>query len=420
MSEIANNQNRIAIVGGGPAGLSAAEALAGRGHSVTIYERMPTLGRKFLLAGRGGLNLTHSEEQAAFMRRYGRAAARVQPAIDQWTPDQLIAWARDLGQETFVGSSGRVFPKAMKASPLLRAWLARLSALGVETKSRHRWVGLDGTDMLFETPAGQISVEADAVILATGGASWPRLGSDGAFAGILQHAGVPVTPLEPANCGFTVTWSEGFAARHAGTPLKRIALTADGVRVTGEAMISARGIEGGAVYQLSKTIRREIGRKGKARLMLDLRPDMTAKELVARVGHGSAKDSLSNRLRKTLKLPPAAIGLLRESAGKDLPADPEALAALIKSAPIELLAPFPIDRAISTAGGVAFDGVDEHLMLKKLPGVFVAGEMLDWEAPTGGYLLQACFSTGRAAAAGVENWLRMGKTVTAAKVRATT
>ena len=405
MTEVPN----IAIIGGGPSGLAAAEALVERGFRVTVYERMPTLGRKFLLAGRGGLNLTHSEEQGAFMRRYGRAADRLQPAIDQCTPDHLIAWAHALGQETFVGSSGRVFPKSMKASPLLRAWLAKLAGLGVETRLRHRWIGFDEGHPKFETPQGVVTVEADATILAVGGASWPKLGSDGAFAEILKSAGVLTIPLEPANCGFTVAWTEGFAAKHAGTPLKRISFTADGVRVTGEAMLTARGIEGGAIYQLSKVIRREIARRGKARLVIDLRPDMPAKELAARLSGGNAKDSLSNRLRKTLSLPQAAIGVLREAHGKDLPADPEQLAALIKAVPLELLAPFPIDRAISTAGGVSFDAIDRHMMLKKLPGVFVAGEMLDWEAPTGGYLLQACFATGRAAAAGVEHWLRLAK-----------
>lgn len=386
----------VAIVGAGPAGLAAAEALAGAGLAVTVYERMPRAGRKLLIAGRGGLNLTHSEPLHGFLARY-HPAEPVVSAVRAFPPDALRAWCEGLGQETFVGTSGRVFPRALKASPLLRAWLVRLRDLGVRLETRHRWTGFDGEALAFETPRGPLTVRADAAVLALGGASWPRLGSDGAWAGALAAVGVPLAPFAPANMGFRVAWSEPFRARHAGAPLKRIALTFAERTVRGEALIDAWGLEGGAVYALTRPLREAVARDGGATVRLDLRPDLTEAALAARIAGARRGQSLANTLRKA-GLSPAAIGLLREAGS--LPTGP-ALAGLAKALPLRLLAPAPIDRAISTAGGVRAEGLDPHLMLRARPGVFVAGEMLDWEAPTGGYLLQGAFATGRAAAAGV-------------------
>jgi uncharacterized flavoprotein (TIGR03862 family) len=400
----------VAVIGGGPAGLMAAEVLARGGASVTIYERMPSLGRKFLLAGRGGLNLTHSEEAARFMTRYGAAAPRLQAAFDALTPQMLRDWAGALGQETFVGSSGRVFPKAMKASPLLRAWLRRLASEGVAVRLRHRWCGWDADGrLLFETPEGRTSVAADATVLALGGASWPNLGSDGTWVAPLLEAGVAVAPLAAANCGVLVAWSEIFRARCAGQPLKRLGLQCGDAKVRGEALVTAHGLEGGGIYALSHVLREAIARDGTARLILDLRPDEAVEALAARLAAPRGKQSLSNVLRKALRLSPVEIALLQEVTVRDgvklssLPADE--IAALIKAVPIVLSGTAPIARAISTAGGVDFDALDEHYMLKARPGVFAAGEMLDWEAPTGGYLLQASFATGAAAGRGALHWL---------------
>lgn len=392
----------VAVIGGGPAGLMAAEVLAQGGAEVTVHEKMPTVGRKFLMAGRGGLNLTHSEDLEGFKARYGGAEAQVAPRLDAFTPEQLVAWADGLGQETFIGSSGRVFPKAMKASPLLRAWLARLEGLGVTLSTRHEWLGWDAEGALrFRTPEGEITKAPDATVLALGGASWARLGSDGGWAGLLAEKGVGLSPFQPSNSGFTVAWSDIFRDRFAGQPLKGVGLTFGDRTAKGDAMIAAYGIEGGAVYALSAALRDAVSADGSATLRIDLRPAMTRQQLTARLHRGEKGQSVATRLRKLVNLSPLETNLLREGHGVDLPLDPGALATRIKAVPLTLTGTAPIDRAISTAGGVPFDALDEGLMLKALPGVFVAGEMLDWEAPTGGYLLQACFATGVAAANGV-------------------
>ncbi|WP_338332795.1 TIGR03862 family flavoprotein [Acetobacter sp. LMG 32666] len=407
-------QPRIVVVGGGPAGLAAAEHLAGAGCAVQVMERMPSLGRKFLMAGRGGLNIAHSEDHAAVLERYGPARSWLQPALDAWTMPDIRSWMAGLGQESFIGSSGRVFPVGMKASPLLRAWLARLNAAGVTFRTRAEWLGW-GTDgqLLFnlqhpgDAAAHPTEIAADAVVLALGGASWPRLGSSGGWAPLLQQRGVEVAPLEPANCGFCTPWSALFAERFAGTPLKPVALSFAGTRVRGEIVVTRTGVEGGALYALSRTVRQAITAHGQATVLCDLRPDLSEQDLLDRLRATRVRESLSNRLRKAIRLAPAAIGLLREAQG-ELPTDPRALAALIKALPLTFYAPEPLARAISTAGGVTQAACDQSFMLKALPGVFVAGEMLDWEAPTGGYLLHACLATGRAAAKGAEAWLRKG------------
>ncbi|MCG6122534.1 MAG: TIGR03862 family flavoprotein [Microvirga sp.] len=384
----------------------AAERLADAGFAVIVYERSPSVARKFLLAGRGGLNLTHSEPLAAFLEQYGEARLALERAISDFTPDDLRRWSGGLGQDTFVGSSGRVFPQAFKASPLLRAWLSRLSERGVTIRARWRWTGwtADG-DLKFHTPEGEAIERADATLLALGGASWPRLGSDGSWVDILVRDGVAVSPLRASNVGFDCAWSEHFIARHAGAPLKRIALSFGDRRVRGEAIVTRRGIEGGAVYALSAPLRESILGTGSARLLVDLRPDLDETAIARKLAAQKKGASFSNALRKAVALDPAAIALLREAHDGLPPREPEALARAIKSSPLTLSGVGPIDRAISTAGGVRFDALDAQFMLNPRPGVFVAGEMLDWEAPTGGYLLQASFATGAAAAAGITAWL---------------
>jgi uncharacterized flavoprotein (TIGR03862 family) len=401
-----SDKNRIAVIGGGPAGLMAAEEIAGAGLAVTVYDRMASVGRKFLLAGRGGLNLTHSEPLDVFLTRYRPAPPQLIAAVRAFPQERLRAWCEELGQPTFVGSSGRVFPKAMKASPLLRSWLRRLQSQGVTFALRHRWVGWnDAGSLAFARPDGATATDRPgATILALGGASWPRLGSDGAWAELLGRAGVALAPLRPANCGFRADWSEEFGERRAGAPLKRIAVTFGGRSVRGEAVITRGGLEGGAIYALSGPLRDAIASRGDATVAIDLRPDLAEAELAGRVANRQKKETLSTSLRKHAKLSPPAIDLLRESAAHagirlaELP--PPELARLIKAAPVRLVAPASIARAISTAGGVSFDAIDDRFMLREKPGVFVAGEMLDWEAPTGGYLLQASFATGIAAAHG--------------------
>jgi uncharacterized flavoprotein (TIGR03862 family) len=407
MSRVLEQKTIAAVIGGGPAGLMAAERLADAGVAVTVYDRMASPGRKLLMAGRGGLNLTHSEEMARFLPRYGAAASRLRAALDAFPPASLRAFSAELGQPTFVGTSGRVFPKDMKASPLLRAWLLRLAGKGVRLALRHRWAGWDGEGrLLFETLEGMKSVAADAAVLALGGASWPKLGSDGGWADILRREGVAVSPLRPSNCGFLVAWSDIFRERFAGQPLKRIALSSGGKTVRGEAMISHYGLEGGGVYALSPLLRDAIEMDGETVLQIDLLPDVTQAALAGKLAAPRGKQSLSNFLRKAASLTPQAIGLVQEATGGKFGGlSPDAMARMLKAVPIKLTGIAPMERAISTAGGVAFGEIDTRFMLLGKPGVFVAGEMLDWEAPTGGYLLQACFATGRAAGEGASQWL---------------
>ena len=400
----------VAVIGAGPAGLMAAEVMAQGGARVTVFDRMPAAGRKFLLAGRGGLNLTHSEPLEVFLGRYGAAMPHLRDAIAAFPPDRLRAWCEGLGQETFVGSSGRVFPRSLKASPLLRAWLRRLDAAGVVFKPRHRWTGWsDDGALMFATPTGVVTEHADACVLALGGASWPRLGSDGGWAEVMARAGINVAPLRPANAGVLVNWSDIFRDRFEGTPLKRIALSLSGQTVRGEALVTRTGLEGGGIYALSAAIRAAIDAKGEATLHIDLRPDLTVAALTTKLGAPRGKQSLSTFLRKAASLAPVAIGLLHEAqvGGERLSTmPPETLAALIKAVPVRLVGIADIAKAISTAGGIAFDEIDAQFMLRQKPGTFVAGEMLDWEAPTGGYLLQACFATGVAAGQSALRWSR--------------
>jgi uncharacterized flavoprotein (TIGR03862 family) len=393
---------RVAVIGGGPAGLIAAERLAGD-CDVTVYERMPGLGRKFLMAGRGGLNLTHSEQLPAFVARYREAAPRLAAAIEAFPPDALRAWCEALGQPTFVGTSGRVFPTAMKASPLLRAWTRRLDAAGVRFAMRHTWRGWDADDrLLFDDAHGaRIAIASDATVLALGGASWPRLGADGAWTALLAARGIAIRALRPANCGLRIDWSDYIRGRFAGTPLKRIAIAFHGESVRGEAIVTATGIEGGAAYALSAPVRDALDAGAPAEITLDLRPDLTHAALTARLGAPRRTQSLASFLRKAAAVPPLALALLHEIHGAHIPEDPARLAAALKAVKLRVTGVAPLDRAISSAGGIAWGELDEMLMLRKLPGVFACGEMIDWEAPTGGYLLQACFATGALAAAGV-------------------
>lgn len=388
----------------------AAEVLASGGPRVTVYDAMPSAGRKFLMAGRGGLNLTHSEPLADFLQRYREAMPRLRAAVEAFPPDALRDWSAGLGQLTFVGSSGRVFPKTFKASPLLRAWLRRLDVAGVHFAFRHRWIGWDERGRLqFYTPNGPLATAADATVLALGGASWPRLGSDGAWVDCLSAKGIAISRLRPANSGFKVAWSDVFRDRFEGQPLKGVALTVGAHTVRGEAMITRSGIEGGAIYALSAELREAVLGIGQATLTIALRPDLDQAALTTRLSGTRGKQSLANFLRKAAQVSPVGIGLMQEAAiasGRSLAAfSPAELAHLVNAIPVRLTGVAPIERAISTAGGVMFDELDDHFMLRKLPGVFAAGEMLDWEAPTGGYLLQASFATGAAAGGGAIEWL---------------
>ncbi len=395
-----------AIIGAGPAGLMAAERLAALGHTVTVYDRMPSAGRKFLLAGRGGLNLTHTDEPAQFMTQYREASPWLKPMIDAFSPEALRDWCAGLGEDSFAGSSGRVFPKSFKASPLLRAWLRRLGSLGVNFRARHQWCGWDDTGaLLFETPdAGRVAVKADATLLALGGASWPKLGADGGWIPLLEAKGVEVAPLKAANAGVMVPWTALMKERFAGAALKRMIATCNGRQAKGEAIVTQVGLEGGAIYALGPDIRQSLATDGEAIVYLDLRRDLSVHDLAERLAKPRGKQSVSTWLHKAAGLAPAAIALFREEAatgGKAPFDDPAAMAQLLKALPIYIRGMAGLERSISTAGGVALSELTDQLMLKRLPGVFVAGEMMDWEAPTGGYLLQACFSTAVMAASGM-------------------
>ena len=402
-----------AIIGGGPAGLMAAEVLSHGGVQVDLYDAMPSGGRKFLLAGVGGMNITHSEPFDAFLSRYGTRAASIQPLLEAFSPDALREWIHGLGVETFVGSSGRVFPKDMKAAPLLRAWLHRLRESGVRFHVRHRWLGWSADGALqFETPQGELAVQADAAVLALGGGSWAKLGSDGAWVPLLAQRGIGVAPLAPANCGFDAAggWSEHLRSRFAGQPLKTVALRfTDAAGLTherrGELMLSDSGIEGSLAYALSAPLRDTIAAQGTVTVRLDLAPDKTPDRVVAEVAHPRGARSLSSHLQSRAGIRGAKMALLREILPAEQLNDPARLAHAIKSLPLTLVAPRPLDEAISSAGGVRFEALDARLMLRELPGVFCAGEMLDWEAPTGGYLLTACFASGRAAGQGALTYL---------------
>ncbi|MGZ5077772.1 MAG: TIGR03862 family flavoprotein [Methylobacter sp.] len=401
----------VAIIGGGPAGLMAAEVLSQAGVMVNLYDAMPSVGRKFLMAGKGGMNITHSEPFEQFLSRYGSAQADIKPMLDKFGPEALRAWAQELGIRTFVGSSGKVFPTDMKAAPLLRTWLHRLRTNGVNFYMRHQWQGWDGGMLRFLTPAGDLQVKADAVVLALGGASWPRLGSTGAWVPLLAEKGVSIAPLQPSNCGFDVEWSGFFRDRFAGQPLKSVRAsftnsTGDVFCQLGELVVTANGVEGSLIYKISALLRERIAALGTALIYLDLAPGKDKQSLIDRVSTPRGKNTMANHLRKRIGLDSLKLGLLKEFLSKQDFDDPVRLCEAIKALPLKLVAARPIEEAISSAGGVTFDALDGHLMIRSMPGVFCAGEMLDWEAPTGGYLLTACFAGGRAAGEGVLSWLQ--------------
>ena len=403
---------KIAVIGAGPAGLMAAEAAISRGAHVDVYDAMPSVGRKFLLAGKGGLNLTHSEPAERFLGRYGARRTNIQPLLTEFGPETLREWARGLGVETFVGSSGRVFPTDLKSAPLLRNWLRRLRQVGVTIHVRHGWCGWDEDGALrFSTPKGDHVVSVEAVILALGGGSWPRLGSDGGWVQLLAERGVPIEPLKPANCGFDVTWSQHFRIRFAGHPVKPVVvsgITLEGTefRQQGELVVTETGLEGGVIYAVSAWLRNEILAKGVANIRLDLAPDRDLSRILAELSRPRGSRSMASHLKRRVGIEGVKAGLLREYVPKQEFSDSARLAAAIKALPIQLIAPRPLEEAISTAGGVAFEALDGRLMIRALPGVFCAGEMLDWEAPTGGYLLTACFASGHTAGAGAVTWLQ--------------
>lgn len=412
MSPDSVHPRSVAIIGGGPAGLMAAEMLSQGGVRVDLYDAMPSVGRKFLLAGKGGLNLTHSEASEPFLSRYGARRAQIEPWLEAFGPEALRLWAHGLGVETFVGTSGRVFPTEMKAAPLLRAWLHRLRAAGVRFHMRHRWQGWSENGALrFATNDGERLINSDAVVLALGGGSWARLGSDGAWVPLLAQRGVPVEALRPANCGFDAGWNEHFRARFAGQPVKSVVATFTNqtggtLRKQGEFMVTATGVEGSLIYALSAPLRDGIESAGAAVLHLDLLPDRELPFVIAELARPRGSRSMASHLQSRLGIKGVKAGLLRECAAAQDYADPACLGAMIKALPLRLVAPRPLDEAISSAGGVAFEALDQGLMIRSLPGVFCAGEMLDWEAPTGGYLLTACFASGRAAGLGVLAWLK--------------
>ncbi|MGE5470766.1 MAG: TIGR03862 family flavoprotein [Bacteroidota bacterium] len=399
---------RLAVIGGGPAGLMAAEVLAGAGiGEVAVFDAMPSVGRKFLMAGKGGMNITNAEPLADFVGRYGDRQAEIAPLLDGFGPQALRDWIHGLGIATFVGTSGRVFPVEMKAAPLLRAWLHRLRQQGVHFHVRHRWLGWTAAGALrFATPAGETEFAADAVILALGGGSWAKLGSDGAWVPLLAARGIDVAPLKPANCGFDVAWSAWFSERFAGQPVKPVIAAVGERRQQGEFNITAGGIEGGLIYALSAPLRDALDSTGHAVLTLDLVPGRSLERLTAELAQPRGRDSLANHLRRRAGIEGVKAALLRELSPPEVLNSASALAVALKALPVPVLATRPLDEAISSAGGVRFEAVDGQLMAKRRPGVFVAGEMLDWEAPTGGYLLTACLASGRAAAQGAIDWLR--------------
>lgn len=393
------------VVGGGPAGLIAAERLAASGLAVTVVDHTPSVGRKFLLAGRGGLNITHGEPFEQFVARYGAAAMQLRPALEAFDPSALRAWCAGLGEPTFVGSSGRVFPESFRATPLLRAWLGRLAGLGVRFETRTSWRGWDGAGHRLVGPDGiERTARADVVVLALGGASWPRVGSDGGWVATFRAAGIDVSELRAANVRVHVDWSAAFAERWAGEPLKNVAVTVDDRTVRGEPIVTEHGLEGGPVYAVGDLIRAHLDSDGWCDVQIDLLPDLATDRLVARLQRRRPKDTVTTWLRRA-GLHPVAVGLLREATGNQLPDDAASMAALVRRATVRVTGTASIERAISSSGGVAWSELDERFMLRRRPGTFVAGEMIDWEAPTGGYLLQACFSTGVAAADGAIAWL---------------
>ncbi|KAF1052780.1 MAG: putative thiazole biosynthetic enzyme [Stenotrophomonas maltophilia] len=398
----------VVIIGGGPAGLMAAEVLAAGGAQVELYDAMPSVGRKFLLAGVGGMNITHAEAKPDFLGRYGARQAEVAALLRDFDADALRQWIHGLGIDTFVGTSGRVFPTDMKAAPLLRAWLKRLRDAGVALHTRHRWLGWHADGALrLAGPDGELALRPQATLLALGGGSWARLGSDGAWVEPLRARGVDVADLQPANCGFEVAgWSQVFLDKFAGAPVKPVALAVDNLPARqGEFVITAQGVEGSLVYALSSAIRQGIARDGQARVHLDLLPSKSLEQVARAVAQPRGSKSMANHLRGKLGLDGVRAGLLRELASVEDYTDPQRLARCIKALPLTLLRARPLDEAISSAGGVEFAALDAGLMLRALPGVFCAGEMLDWEAPTGGYLLTACFASGRVAAQGCLDWL---------------
>jgi len=397
---------QVTIIGGGPAGLMAAEVLLKSGVQVSLYEANSSPGRKFLIAGKGGLNLTHSEPREDFLSRYGIRRPQIEPLLDAFGPNELREWAHELGVETYVGSSGRVFPKEMNAAPLLKAWLEKLRASGLQLFTRHRWVGWSKDNfLLLETPDGEKSVKADAVILALGGGSRPELGSDGSWIPLLTERHVEIAPLKPSNCGFDVNWTPYFRDKYEGKPLKSVAITFKGQRKLGEFIITKMGVEGSLIYAISAQLRDEIELDGSAIIELDLKPDWTQGEVAEKLSQPRGSHSISKHLKRTLKIIGVKSGLLWEFVPRKDFSDPKCLAAAIKSLPIPFIAPRPLEEAISSAGGITFESLDEHLMLHAIPGVFCAGEMLDWEAPTGGYLLTASFASGYIAGLGALDWL---------------
>ncbi|MDF0675506.1 MAG: TIGR03862 family flavoprotein [Nitrospira sp.] len=403
--------SRVVVIGGGPAGLMAAEAAVTAGATIELYDAMPSVGRKFLLAGKGGLNLSHSEPMESFLSRYGTRRALIEPAIRSFPPAALRHWARELGVETFVGTSGRIFPTDLKAAPLLRAWLCRLRKAGVQFHVRHRWCGWDQDGkLLFASPQGSQSVRSKAVVLALGGGSWPHLGSDAAWVRILTEQKVPIVPLKPANCGFDVPWSEHFRTKFAGHPVKTVHVMVKAVDGTvigrmGEFVITEAGVEGGIIYTVSSHVRDVIEQTGTAMVYLDLVPDRSLPRLAQDLSKPRGTRTVATHLKRCAGIMGVKAGLLREVIPQEVFTDPARLAAALKSLPLTFVAPRPLEEAISTAGGVSFEALDARLMLRSLPGVFCAGEMLDWEAPTGGYLLTACLATGRLAGRGAVMWM---------------